>query len=225
MAYLESRYFAKPSYIKEEGRPLLLVFGPQTFQTEAEWTQVFSALATKPAFYTLWNESHEAGANAVGEFAWVYKNHLDDLNGFYNKNYSGKKMASAYAGFHAFYEEGGWESNPFEINVSLPNFSQTLDLALASDAPSLQLVTWNDYGEGTMIEPTQQFQYGFLTMLQHKLGVRDIKEDDLKAVSLLYELRKKYKGNAEKKKNLDQAFYYFVSLKLSEARSLLQTIK
>ncbi|MFD1631208.1 glycoside hydrolase family 71/99-like protein [Pseudopedobacter beijingensis] len=225
MTYMETKYFKNSNYIKIDGKPLLLVFGPQTFQSESEWTQVFAPLNTKPAFFTLWNESNEAGKNASGEFAWVYKNHLDDLNGFYSKTYSGIKISSAYPGFHAFYQEGGWGTNPFKIDVSLQTFSQTLDLALQSNAPYMQLVTWNDYGEGTMIEPTQQFQYGFLTILQNKLGVQNIKEEDLKAVSLLYELRKKYKANTEKKKNLDQAFYYFVSLKLSEARSLLETTK
>lgn len=224
MAYLESNYFSKPTYIKEGNKPLLMVFGPQTFQTETEWTQVFSNLKEKPAFYTLWNESNEAGANATGEYAWVYRNHLDDLNSFYNKTYSGIKIASAYPGFNAFYTEGGWGTNPFSITVGLQTFSQTLDLALQSSAPSLQLVTWNDYGEGTMIEPTLQFQYGFLTTLQNKLGVKDIKEEDLKMVYQLYEGRKKHNSNTQKKKQLDQVFYNIVSLKLSEAKSLLSEI-
>lgn len=224
MAYLASNYFNKDSYIKEGNRPLLLVFGPQTFESESEWTQIFAGLTTKPSFYTLWNESHEAGANAQGEYAWVYKNHLSDLQGFYNKNYSGTKMASAYPGFKSFYTEGGWGTNPFQIDVSLQTFQTTLDLALQSNAPSVQLVTWNDYGEGTMLEPTQEFQFSFLTSLQQKLKVKDLQEKHLNAVWQLYQYRQKAKTNAALSKKLDQVFYYLVALKLNEAEKLLQTI-
>lgn len=42
----------------------------------------------------------------------------------------------------------------------------SLDEALASPAKVVQLVTWNDYGEGTMIEPTHEFGYRFLEIVQ-----------------------------------------------------------
>lgn len=223
MSYLSANYFGKSSYIKIDGKPLLLTFGPQTFQSEAEWTQVFSVFNTKLAFLTLWNESGEGGKNAAGEFAWVYKNHLDDLNGFYAKNYSGIKMSSAYPGFNAFYTQGGWGTNPFTIETGLNTFNTTLDLALQSNSNYLQLVTWNDYGEGTMLEPTAEFQYAFLKSLQQKLGVT-YTEDDLKAIFTLYTLRKSASSDALKQKKLDQVFYYFVSLKTTEARQLLASI-
>lgn len=224
MAYIESKYFSHPSYIKMSDKPLLMVFGPQTFQTPAEWTQVFSTFNKKPAFFTLWNESADAGSNATGEFAWVYKNHLEDLNAFYNKNYSGVKIASAYPGFNDFYLQGGWGSTYFNIDVGLSTFNATLDLALQSNTQAVQLVTWNDYGEGTMIEPTLEFQYSFLTAIQQKLGVK-ANEESLKTVFQLFKLRKKYAANQTKKKQLDQVFYYLVSLKLEEAKSLLETLK
>lgn len=223
MNYLSSKYFNKLSYIKIDAKPLLLTFGPQTFQTEAEWTQIFSVFSVKPTFLTLWNESNEAGKNASGEFAWVYKNHLDDLNTFYAKNYQGIKMASAYPGFNAFYTQGGWGANPFNLETGLNTFNTTLDLALRSNSNYVQLVTWNDYGEGTMLEPTVEFQYDFLKSLQQKLGVA-YTEEDLKAVFTLYTLRKKNSADVLKQKKLDQVFYNFVSLKTSEAKALLASI-
>lgn len=225
MAYVSANYFSKDSYIKEGDAPLLLVFGPQTFETEAEWTQIFSGLNPKPSFYTLWNESHEAGSHARGEFAWVYKNHVHDLQAFYNKTYNGTKMASAYPGFQAFYTEGGWGTNPFHITTSLETFLTTLDLALQHAAPSLQLVTWNDYGEGTMLEPTQEFGFSFLTSLQQKLKVKAIQEKDLQMVLQLYQYRQKRKTLPAIQKKLDQVFYYLVALKLEEAEKLLSTIE
>ncbi|POY35007.1 hypothetical protein C3K47_17265 [Solitalea longa] len=225
MAYLQSNYFNKSSYIKVNGKPLLMVFGPQTFTTENEWTNVFNGLSTKPAFFTLWNASGKAGKNATGEFGWVYKTNLTDLTNFYGNAYAGVKVASAYPGFKAFYTEGGWGSNPFTIDHNnISTFNATLDLALNSGLESIQLVTWNDYGEGTMLEPTKEFGYGFLTSLQSKLGV-SYTQTELELIAKLYELRKKYPGSAENQKKLDQVFYYLVSNKITEAKALLQEIK
>ena len=53
-----------------------MVFGPQTFQTPAEWTSVLSGLVKKPTLVTLWYQSAEAGTNAQGEFAWFASDHL-----------------------------------------------------------------------------------------------------------------------------------------------------
>lgn len=225
MIYLQQNYFNKSSYIKADGKPLLLVFGPQTFGTEDEWTNVFNPLNPKPSFFTLWNVSNKAGKNAAGEFAWVYQNNLTDLQNFYNNSYKGIKIASAYPGFKDFYAEGGWGSNLFTIDHNnISTFNTTLDLALQSGSNSIQLVTWNDYGEGTMIEPTKEFGYGFLTTLQSKLGV-SYSQTDLELVLKLYELRKKFPNAAENQKKMDQVFYNLVSGKIDEAKTLIQEIK
>ena len=75
-----------------------------------------------------------------------------------------------------------------------------------------------------MIEPTQEFGYSFLTSLQATLDV-DFDENDLKAVARLYALRKANEGLVQKQKKLDQVFYYFVSLQLDEAVSLMNEVE
>ena len=42
----------------------------------------------------------------------------------------------------------------------------TFDAALAANASIIQLVTWNDYGEGTIIEPTAETGYQALEIVQ-----------------------------------------------------------
>lgn len=224
MSYLRQNYFSKSSYIQLNNKPLLFVFGPQTFEKESEWTQVFAPLSTTPAFFTLWHESNEAGRNATGEFAWVYKNHLTDLNNFYNNDYTGLKFASAYPGFHAYYQEGGWGANPFFIETSNQTFQTTLDLALKSNSLAVQIATWNDYGEGTMIEPTTQFRFSFLTTIQQQLGANGVHEADLELVLQLYQARQKQKTNTILKKKLDQIYYLIAALKLDEAKQLMKSI-
>ena len=88
----------------------------------------------------------------------------------------------------------------------------------------MQLITWNDYGEGTMIEPTTQFQYGFLTTLQQQLGVQSLSQSDLVAVTQLYNARVNNLStnyNPTNLAELDQAFYYMASLKMDSAKGLL----
>ena len=45
-------------------------------------------------------------------------------------------------------------------------FGFTLQTALRQHADVVQLITWNDYGEGTNIEPTEEFGYQYLEMVQ-----------------------------------------------------------
>jgi len=227
MNYMRTHYFSSPSYINIDNSPLLLTFGPQTFQSSSKWTDIFSVFSIKPKFLTLWYESGEAGTNASGEFSWVYQDansHLTHLDNFYAKGSPAFKMGSAYPGFKDFYTDGGWTDNVnFVIDYNdTETFSTTLDKAIEK-VDYIQLVTWNDYGEGTMIEPTQEFGYSFLTTLQTKLGV-DYTQTELELVAKLYELRKKNKSSALNTKKLDQVFYYLVSLQTSKAAELLNEV-
>lgn len=225
MKYIETNYFKNKSYEYLDGKPILLVFGPQQLQKESEWTSVFSIFDLKPSFFTLWYQSSEAGKNAVGEFSWVYKDHLADLQNFYGNNFNGKKIASAYPGFKTFYAEGNWVGPTWVIeHLKTLTFLQTLDLALQGSSPSVQLVTWNDYGEGTMIEPTREFSYSLLSFLQLRLGVNNISDKELQLVIDLFFKRKKYKNDANAQDKMNQVFYYIVSLQMGKARLLFERI-
>ena len=243
MTYAQTNYFIDPNYEKVNGQPLLLDFGPQQITTGANWTSVFSVLTTKPAFFTLMYQSNEASGNATGEFAWVNSDSTTSLSGFYNSSYNpGTKISCAYPGFNSFYVAGGW-GNPTPFTISYNNsggttFAETLNLALNSGNHYLQVATWNDYGEGTMIEPTDSttgfsatqglsnkgFGFSFLTTLQQKLGVSALSQSDLAAALQLYQLRQTNASNPSVLLQLDQVYYYMVSLQMSKAKALLATL-
>jgi hypothetical protein len=226
MIYLQNNFFVQANYEKVNDKPLLLVFGPQQLKTESAWSSAFSVLTTKPSFFTLWFQSSQAGSLATGEFAWIPQDNFTTLNNFYSNGYAGTKIASAYIGFNSFYAEGGWGGPTWAIPANgLTNFTQTLDLALAQPKIKyIQLATWNDYGEGTMIEPTKEFQYGFLTTLQQKLGVSALTQSDLEMVAKFYQLRIDKAGDTDAQKKLNQVFYYIVSLQIQKANDLLSKI-
>ncbi|CAG2123160.1 unnamed protein product, partial [Medioppia subpectinata] len=151
-------YMSQGNYAKMNGLPLFMDFGPQVLDGN-EWTQIFSPYNPKPEFIRLWYQQKSTGGMSQGEFAWPAQDFIGGLNNFYNKG--GLKVGCAYSGFNSFYKEGGWGDFPWSIPVNTNNFQQTLDLAL-QHTDVVQVATWNDYGEGTQIEPTLEFQYQFL---------------------------------------------------------------
>jgi hypothetical protein len=226
MSYLESDYFTYSNYIIINNKPLLLNFGPETFHSEAEWTQIFQYLSPKPCFLMLWYTSGQGGTNASGEYAWVYQDN-SHLTNFYNLRLANINIAlgGAYPGFHDFYAEGGWgDGMGWQIeHKNGETFEETLDISANAYIDYLQLITWNDFGEGTMIEPTREFGFALLEKVQSFAQV-SYDTTELKSIYNLYNLRKQYKDDAQKQKILDQTFYYFVSLQAEKANHLLDSI-
>lgn len=226
MKYLESTFFSKENYIKINNKPLLMVFGPQEIKKPADWSSIFSVLKTKPTFLTLY--AHSAGTanegdikNAEGEYIWVDATPMET-------KYAGKDvlMGGAYPGFNDFYKEGGWgESVLADIDYANgATFKNLLAIAKDKKADYLQLITWNDFGEGTMIEPTQEFKYSYLTELQGFAGV-SYNVSVLENIYKLHSLRETYKNDVKKLRTLNQAFYYFVSLQNDKAKSLIEEVE
>ncbi len=227
--YLAANYFSSPQYIQIKNAPLLLTFGPRYFLTEGDWTQIFATSNPKPHFLTLWNQSNTAGTNGNGEFAWVYRNNLTDLNNFYNNRMPVLEttIGSAYPGFYDYYTEGGWNDQAINFSIRYDDgatLSQTLDLAAQAGIPMLQLVTWNDFGEGTMLEPTIEYGFLFLEKVQQFTGVSYDKAD-LELILQMYQYRKQFPDDTLRQLKMNQVFYYLVSLQLDKARELLATIE
>jgi hypothetical protein len=224
MIYLKQKYFSKSSYITVDGKPLLLVFGPQEFHQPSEWAQIFSVFSTKPCFMVLNGKSGEAGDNSSGEYIWVDQSSLDSK--YDTKDQFDVFIGGAYPGFKDYYGDGGWgESFSWQIDHNNgETFRQNLQKAKDANVDRVQLITWNDYGEGTMIEPTLEFGFTFLHFLQSFAGV-DYDQTELEEIYDLYQLRKEYQGDADTQDMLDQAFYYFVSLQTGQAKALLGQVK
>jgi len=53
------------------------------------------------------------------------------------------------------------------------------------------LVTWNDFGEGTMLEPTEEYGFLNLQLLQEYTGVSYVPED-LQVALNFYKPRKEF---------------------------------
>ncbi len=231
MAYARNNYFNKPNFIRVApgNAPLVGVFGPITYQNPAQWTDILSHAGEDLEFLTLWYERNDAGANADGEYAWIYSDYLNGLNNFYANRAPGMKtaMGVAYPGFRDFYAQGGAGSSYFYLPE---NNGATLNETLAryeqykNNLKFLQLATWNDFGEGTAFEPTLENGYKYLVRIQQYTGV-PYTENDLKEVHRLYTLRKKYLGNAAVQAQLNQVYNHFTALQIASAVALMNTME
>src|SRR4030095_16751076 len=92
----------------------------------------------------------------------------------------------------------------------------TLTRALTNSSAMVQIVTWNDYGEGTVVEPTVEYGYRDLGIIQdmrrqHLDPKFPYKTNDLALAGQVYKLRRELATNAANSAILDQLFTNIVS--------------
>jgi hypothetical protein len=221
--YLQSAYFGSGSYIKINNQPVLLDFGPQGLTTPSDWQQALSVFSPQPRLLLLEYQDADAGSYSGGEFAWPQATDQSNLTAFYANRAPTLPMfmAGAYPGFQDFYQQGGWGNTLFTIPFNgTGTLENCVNLAKTSGTSYVQLITWNDYGEGTMIEPTLDFNFTFLQAIQTYTGV-SYNVTQLQLIYTWYTLRKKYAGNSTVEKQLTQAYYDLVALDVKDATTII----
>ncbi|MEM9016795.1 MAG: alpha/beta hydrolase fold domain-containing protein, partial [Verrucomicrobiota bacterium] len=207
MAWMEQEWFSRDSYLKQNGQPVLLVFGPQYFEPE-QWKELRETFTTPTQFFTLPHLAEKFDAS--GPFGWppvsegkrpTVEQWTDSLAKLHKTE--GGKISVAFPGFHDIYRQAGLhDSYGFIDDRNGATFLESLDLALSSDAEIVQLATWNDFGEGTVIEPTWKFGYRFLDAVQARSG-SIYTSGDLRLPIRFYRLRKEFAGDARIQETLD----------------------
>lgn len=234
--YAKTNYFGKTNYFRFglDNNPFVGIFGPITFQNENDWDLIMPFAGEDLTFLTLWNQSSEAGIHASGEYAWIYEidannDHLTYLDDFYanRAHLFNTSMGVTYPGFKDFYSEGNAGESFFTIEHNgINTLTETLQLVTKynTDIDLLQLATWNDFGEGTMFEPTEEFGFSFLTTIQNYLGV-SFGSEELEQIHRLYQLRKQFALDTNVQQMLDQASTYFSELKPEKATEIMNNIE
>ncbi|MCA9838850.1 MAG: hypothetical protein KC422_18180 [Trueperaceae bacterium] len=189
--YLQTAVFTRSNYLHVNNQPLLLNFGPVHFDQASDWTSIFTSASSTPHYQGLWSVSGLSDQF----FSWIY-NDSQFLPWFYSQvNSWDVSIGEAYPMFDDYYLEGGWSENLFELDSQNKTlFSQTFQEALAAGVQIIQLNTWNDFGEGTDIEPSIENGYQYLTELQSFTGV-PFDQADLEAATEFYFLRKRMADN------------------------------
>ena len=239
MLYLQNTWFLDEAYLKLSDKPVLLTFGPQHFYQSSEWDTLFSVLDTRPSLFTL---NNRLAPIAAGAFPWPPMWASDGgvlsetaLNNYLSSFYENARIwdylvAGAFPGFHDIYSEAGLG---FTYGYLDPQngaiFDNTLRMALKNSPDIIQIVTWNDYGEGTIIEPTLEFGYQYLEMIQS--ARRDsidpefpYTSDDLEIPLQLFSLRNIYENDNEVNAILDSVFALIIAGNLQLATEMINSI-
>jgi hypothetical protein len=237
MNYIIDHWANKPAYLTLDGKPVLLNFGPQYFYAESDWASILSVFNSGAQFFPL---NYRLGTVAAGAFPWppmwlsgggvlapeTMDQYLDD---FHASAASWPSVVSgAFPGFHDIYQEAGIQPSYGYLDARGGlTFSETMDRALAAHAPVIQLVTWNDFNEGTNIEPSQEYQYQYLIHVQDVArGLHPLPYTiaDLTLPYSIYSLRKAHHGDAAIMAQLSQAAAFIVSGDTEQARSILNSM-
>ncbi len=160
LQYVEQNYFSSKAYLNVNGQPVVTDFNID-YWYDVDWIAANAVLKTPPRFLfqDIPGFTH---AMSDGSYSWVMPGQNDYglgyLSGFYyaGQTYSDKKtMGAAYKGFND--RLASWGSNRVMDQrcgqTWLTTFSQVNSLYnQGTQLPYMQLVTWNDYEEGTEIE-------------------------------------------------------------------------
>ena len=225
LRYMNENYFPLDNYFKLNGKPVLLNFGPITLKSNEDWLNVFSSIDTDISFLPLayHPRDYNLTTSVSGVYAWVGEVQNNDLYNYSQQfDFTG---GGAMFEFREFYEEGGWGATG---QSDIPNgdgdlFKETLERAKNANVDFIQLITWNDWGEGTSIEPSREYGFHQLTIVQEFVGMQP-NPSDLELAVILYQKRKEHKGKELENKKLDQVFYYLISIQLDKARRLLNEL-
>ena len=77
-------------------------------------------------------------------------------------------LGQSFSGKRDIYEEAGIKSSLGYLDARKgKTLIHTFQKALIHDADIIQIVTWNDFGEGTNIEPTEEYEYCYLEIIQN----------------------------------------------------------
>ena len=221
--WLEEDCFKDPSYVAQDSRPILLVFGPQYF-AEPQWRQLTSGLTKRPFLYGLPHTEHKG---MDGAFGWppveggkkvARETWMAYLHGLAAKT---NGIAVVFPAFHDIYPKSYGTIDA----QGGKTFEETFDLAQKGNSPIIQVVTWNDYGEGTVVEPTRQMGYRYLEHIQKSaISCIGYTVDDLRLPVRLYESRKKYAKDASVSNRLEQVSHLLFAGKCQEARGVLEAL-
>jgi hypothetical protein len=245
MMYAQTNFLTDRSFLRWNNRPVVLNFGPQYFRTNSQWEAIFSVLdaAQQPAFFTEDNRL----AMGVGAFDWppMWLSRAPGTGGVlsvaaldgYLSDFNQKARAwpafisSAWPRFHDIYQQAGVRDYwGYLGDCNGDTFRETLGRAMTNTSAMVQIVTWNDYGEGTIVEPTQEYGYRDLGIIQdYRRRYLDSSfpylTNDLTLATRLYNLRRECVSNSVTSAELDRVFTNIITANLANANLRLAALE
>ena len=131
-------------------------------------------------------------------------------------------IGGAMPGFHDHYKASG-QGNGYTTydreNGAL--FQRQLEAAKAAGLDWVQLSTWNDYGEGTIIEPTSEFKYQYLEIVQRFAGVSYTATQ----FDIIYRWYQVAKAKGGSHADVQKAYNYLNALQPDKAEEIIKKLE
>lgn len=160
LQYIQQNYFPSPAYMTMQGKPVVTNFNVD-LSYSVDWNAATAALSTQPA-YLFQNNNGFTHILSDGSYAWVMPTTSDYgmsyLSSFYQAGMpltNEQTVGATYKGFNDTL--ASWGSNRIMGQQCGQTWLQTFSDAnglysSGKQLQAMQLVTWNDYEEGTEIE-------------------------------------------------------------------------
>ena len=184
--WMNEHWFQKANYVKLDDKPLLLSFG-NTGLSDQEWAESLQMAKVDLNYIS----EHTRRECAAGAFDWpVPAQGLEQIEIFNRRRTEWKHfIPCAFPRFDDFYQEGMVNDGyPVVADNHGETLKQTLSKALESKAACLQIVTWNDWGEGTQIEPSLEHGYRDLELVQQQV-LKSEQRSDIRKSALTLPIR------------------------------------
>ena len=163
LTYVATQYESSPAYMQMNGRPVIFFFGVDAYYID--WKRVISSIPGDPLliFQGAKGLSH---TSSDGGFSWVnvdagnpFDLNLAAQDAFYEaarQKTGSVAVGSVYKGFND--SLAAWGTNRITSQQCGQAWQQTFSEAgkfysSGDQLPAIQIATWNDYEEGTAIEP------------------------------------------------------------------------
>ncbi|GHC00402.1 endo-1,3-alpha-glucanase family glycosylhydrolase [Cerasicoccus arenae] len=189
--YILEKYADHPAYLHRGKKPFIYQFnfwgegelGKQNILPD-EWNEIFGALR-QPVTYARQNLNPEYHPDIEGAYVWWTpdESYVKDFS-----EYSRDLVDADRLGFFmtmvapGFDDSGvnGWGHGPRVTPRDGDSIlKKTFDMAFEGNPEIIQVVTWNDFNEGTAIEPSLDEGYLYLDSLETWIGERTGRVVDL----------------------------------------------
>ncbi len=244
LQWMVETFLNQPFYGKVRGVKPVLVFrkiNDKLFDKQ-EWRQLSSVVKDAGGALIFGEGDHHNFGPAVsgGKYFWVggftpgsnsstldycrevYQRFLDNC-----RDDSALIFGSATPGFDDT-PVWGWGNSPrVAPRYEGKRYEMTWEQAIAADVDAMQIVTWNDWNEGSQIEPDDENGYKYLemtkTLVARYKGIADnIPDKVLQTPLMIYKHRKQ--GNPQEQARLDEIVKLLLTGQYNQALALSDTM-
>lgn len=230
LKWMTETFLNKPFYGRVKGEKPVLVFRKVWDQwfTPAEWNKVAEVFNDMPVKLIFDAGAYEQFGGVVGgKFFWVgsfdpktNNSSLEFCKNVYTDFFKIKNEQAVneivFGGVTPGFDDSpvwGWGTTARKApRYDGKRYDLTWQMSLANNVDIIQVITWNDWNEGTQIEPCEQFGYKYLEMTKkYAAGYRGVKDnvpnEILPVVLKLYKARKAGKSDKAMLDELSKALF------------------